>query len=58
MAFVRYQSPDEPAFTVFETSRFRVDHAIFLLRLDPLSRNRFREISSRNSGHWKKLSRR
>lgn len=36
MSFVRYQSPDEPAFTVFERSRFRVDHAIFLLPIAPL----------------------
>ena len=36
MAYVRYQSPDDPAFTVFDKSRFRVDHAIFLLRPAPL----------------------
>ena len=42
MAFIRYQSPDDPAFTVFETSRFRVDHAIFLLRIAPL-RGRIRD---------------
>ena len=36
MAFIRYQSPDDPAFTVFDVSRFRVDHAVFLLRLEPL----------------------
>jgi hypothetical protein len=36
MAFIRYQSPDDPAFTVFDISRFRVDHAVFLLRVDPL----------------------
>ena len=42
MAFIRYQSPDDSTFTVFDTSRFRVDHAIFLLRLEPL-RVRIRE---------------
>jgi hypothetical protein len=36
MAFVRYQSPDDSSFLVFDASRFRVDHAIFLLRVDPL----------------------
>ncbi len=36
MAFVRFQSPDEPAFTVFDASRFRVEHGVFLLRLAPL----------------------
>ena len=36
MAFVRYQSPDESAFLVFDASRFRVDHAIFLLEAAPL----------------------
>ena len=36
MAFVRYQSPDEPSFTAFDVSRFRVDHATFLLRVAPL----------------------
>jgi len=42
MALVRYQSPDEPAFTVFDRSRFRVDHAIFLLHV-PSLRDRLRE---------------
>ncbi len=36
MAFVRYQSPDDSAFLVFDASRFRVDHAIFLLQAAPL----------------------
>jgi hypothetical protein len=36
MAFVRYQSPDDTAFLVFDASRFRVDHAIFLLKAAPL----------------------
>jgi hypothetical protein len=36
MAFVRYQSPDDTAFLVFDASRFRVDHAVFLLRTAPL----------------------
>ena len=36
MAYVRYQSPDDPAFAVFGASRFRVDHAVFRLRLGPL----------------------
>jgi hypothetical protein len=36
MAFVRYQSPDDSSFLVFEVSRFRVDHAIFLLKAAPL----------------------
>ncbi len=36
MAFVRYQSPDDSAFLVFDASRFRVDHAIFLLRVASL----------------------
>jgi len=38
MAFVRYQSPDDSTFRVFETSRFRVDHGLFLLRVAPLRR--------------------
>lgn len=36
MAYVRYQSPDDPAFQVFDVSRFRVDHAVFLLPVAPL----------------------
>jgi hypothetical protein len=36
MAYVRYQSPDDPAFVVFDESRFRVDHGLFLLRVAPL----------------------
>jgi hypothetical protein len=36
MAFVRYQSPDDTAFLVFDASRFRVDHALYLLRAAPL----------------------
>jgi hypothetical protein len=36
MAYVRYQSPDDPSFIVFDVSRFRIDHAIFLLRVAPL----------------------
>ena len=36
MAFVRYQSPDDPAFLVFDASRFRVDHAVFLLHVAPI----------------------
>jgi hypothetical protein len=36
MAFVRYQSPDESTFTVFDISRFQVEHGLFLLRLVPL----------------------
>jgi hypothetical protein len=36
MAFVRYQSPDDTAFLVFDASRFRVDHALFLLKVGPL----------------------
>ena len=36
MAFIRYQSPDDTAFLVFDASRFRVDHAIFLLKVAPL----------------------
>jgi hypothetical protein len=36
MAYVRYQSPDDPAFVVFDESRFRVDHGLFLLRIAPL----------------------
>ena len=50
MAFIRYQSPDDSAFTVFDTTRFRVDHAIFLLRLDPL-RERIKETLEEHS-HW------
>jgi hypothetical protein len=36
MAFVRYQSPDDPVYTVFDVSRFRVDHGLFLLKVPPL----------------------
>ena len=36
MAFVRYQSPDDTTFLVFDRSRFRLDHAIFLLEAAPL----------------------
>jgi hypothetical protein len=50
MAFIRYQSPDDSAFIVFETSRFRVDHAIFLLYLDPL-RERIKETLEERQ-HW------
>ena len=35
LAFVRYQSPDDSAFLVFDASRFRVDHGIFLLEARP-----------------------
>jgi hypothetical protein len=36
MATVRFRSPDDPAFLVFDRSRFRVDHAEFLLLIPPL----------------------
>jgi hypothetical protein len=36
MAFVRYQSPDDSSFLVFEVSRFRFEHGLFLLKLEPL----------------------
>ncbi len=36
MAYVRYQSPDDTSFLVFDQSRFRLDHGQFLLELDPL----------------------
>ena len=36
MATVRYRSPDAAAFLVFDRSRFRVDHAEFLLGIAPL----------------------
>ena len=36
MATVRYQSPDDTSFLVFDESRFRIDHGIFLLRVAPL----------------------
>jgi hypothetical protein len=36
MPLVRYQSPDDNSFTVFDRTRFRVEHALFLLRLGPL----------------------
>ncbi|WP_435007711.1 hypothetical protein P12x_004976 [Tundrisphaera lichenicola] len=32
MPLVRYQSPDDSAFVVFDQARFRVEHGIFLLR--------------------------
>jgi hypothetical protein len=43
MALVRYQSPDDSSFLVFDTLRFRVDHAVFLLRAD-LLQNSIREM--------------
>ena len=49
MAFVRFQSPDDTAFTVFDTSRFRVDHGIFLLRVAPL-RQRIEEKLEEQKG--------
>jgi hypothetical protein len=36
MAFVRYQSPDDSSFLVFDQSRFRVDHGLFLLEVEAL----------------------
>jgi hypothetical protein len=36
MAFVRYQSPDDSPFLVFDQVRFRVEHGLFLLKLTPL----------------------
>ena len=36
MAFVRYQSPDDTSFLVFDSHRFRVEHGLFLLQLPPL----------------------
>jgi hypothetical protein len=32
MSLVRYQSPDDPAFVVFDRPRFRVEHGVFYLR--------------------------
>jgi hypothetical protein len=36
MAFIRYQSPDDSSFLVFDLVRFRVEHGLFLLKLAPL----------------------
>jgi hypothetical protein len=36
MATVRYRSPDDPAFLVFDRLRFRIEHADFLLTIAPL----------------------
>ncbi len=36
MALIRYQSPDDSSFLVFDQSRFRVEHGLFLLKLAPL----------------------
>jgi hypothetical protein len=36
MALVRYQSPDDTSFLVFDQLRFRVDHGLFLLQVEPL----------------------
>jgi hypothetical protein len=36
MALIRYQSPDDSSFVVFDTSRFRIEHGVFLLRVGPL----------------------
>ena len=42
-----------PRSLVFDTSRFRVDHAIFLLRLDcASSRTLIKSTSLKNSGDW------
>ncbi len=36
MVLVRYQSPDDSSFLVFDRLRFRVDHGQFLLQIAPL----------------------
>jgi len=38
MTTVRYRSPDDPAFVVFDKARFRIEHATFHLRFDPIRR--------------------
>ena len=49
MPLIRYQSPDDPAFVVFDQSRFRVDHGVFLLH--PCSiRARIGEILEEHRG--------
>jgi hypothetical protein len=49
MPLVRYQSPDDPAFTVSGQSRFRVNHGVFYLRKAPL-RDRISEILADQEG--------
>ena len=49
MALVQYQSPDDPAFMVFDETRFRVEHGIFHLRAWPL-RGLLAEILDSHAG--------
>jgi len=50
MSTVRYRSPDDPAFVVFDKARFRVEPATFHLRLGPLRRGLAAAIAER--GGW------
>lgn len=47
MALVRYQSPDDSAFLVFDVSRFRVEHGVFLLQVDALRRSIAAKVEER-----------
>ncbi len=38
MSVIPHRSPDDPAFVVFDRTLFRVDHALFFLRVEPLRR--------------------
>jgi hypothetical protein len=49
MPFVRYQSPDDPAFVVFDRARFRVEHGVFYLRPGSI-RARIAEILEEHRG--------
>lgn len=39
MPLIRYQSPDDSSFLVFDVLRFRVDHGLFLLKIKPLKQS-------------------
>src|SRR4051812_25393889 len=49
MPLIRHQSPDDPAFVVFDKARFRVEHGVFYLRPDSI-RARIAEILEEHQG--------
>ena len=49
MPVVRYQSPDDPAFVVFDKARFRVEHGLFYLRVESV-RQKLAEVLEVHAG--------
>ena len=57
MALVRYQSPDDSSFLVFDRSRFRLDHGLFLLTSNTLRDQLLASLATQSGWNleWMKL---